>query len=114
MRPCARRRPSPRNLAQGLENVAVDEWRIEPLDRSHERGEFCCGTTSLDTFLHSLVSQYERRKLGRTYVAVRPGEKRVFGYYTLAAGSLSFQHLPAKVAKKLPKHPVPVALLARL
>lgn len=61
-----------------------------------------------------LVSQYERRRLGRTFVAVRPGEKRVYGYYTLASGSVLFQHLPLQVARKLPKHPVPVVLLARL
>jgi GNAT superfamily N-acetyltransferase len=92
----------------------VGEWLIERLDRSHERGEFHCGQAQLDQFLHALVGQYEKRKLGRTYVAVRPAQKRVDGYYTLASGAITFQHLPAKVAKKLPRHPVPVALLARL
>jgi GNAT superfamily N-acetyltransferase len=92
----------------------MGEWAVEPLDRTHQRGEFCCGKAPLDDFLRSLVSQYERRRLGRTYVAVRPGEKRVWGYYTLASGSVSFKNLPAKAAKKLPRHPVPVVLLARL
>jgi GNAT superfamily N-acetyltransferase len=92
----------------------MDDWRIERLDRSHHRGSFCCGKASLDEFLRSLVSQYEKRKLGRTYVAVLPGEKRVCGYYTLAAGALPFESIPADRAKKLPKHPAPVALLARL
>lgn len=92
----------------------MDDWSVERLDGSHRRDDFCCGEESLDTFVRLLVSQYERRKFGRTFVAVRPGEKRVYGYYTLASGSVSFQHLPAQVAKKLPKHPVPVVLLARL
>ncbi len=52
--------------------------------------------------------------MGRTYVAVRPGEKQVLGYYTLASGSISFQNLPDSSARKLPRHPVPVILLARL
>ncbi len=90
------------------------EWLIERLDRFHARAEFYCGKAPLDHFLHVLVSQYEKRKLGRTYVAVRPAEKRVSGYYTLASGAVSFQHLPSKAAKKLPRHPAPVALLARL
>jgi predicted N-acetyltransferase YhbS len=60
------------------------------------------------------VSQYEKRKLGKTFVAVRAGDTRVLGYYTLSSGSVPFAHLPAKIAKKLPKHPVPVVLLARL
>src|SRR5437588_9239854 len=90
------------------------EWTIEPLNRSHERSEFCCGKSPLDNFLRSLVSQYEKRRLGRTYVAVRPGEKQVLGYYTLASGAVPFAHLPGRMAKKLPRHPVPVVLLARL
>jgi GNAT superfamily N-acetyltransferase len=90
------------------------EWSIEPLAKTHERGEFSCGKVSLDNFLRSLVSQYEKRRLGRTYVAVRSREKRVFGYYTLATGAIPFENLPAEATKKLPRHPVPVILLARL
>jgi GNAT superfamily N-acetyltransferase len=92
----------------------MENWLIERLARSHERGEFACGKEPLDKFLRQLVSQYEKRDLGRTYVAVRPGESTVRGYYTLSSGSISFQHVPAKIARKLPKHPVPVALLGRL
>lgn len=90
------------------------EWCIERLDPTHERADFACGNSALDTFLHSLVSQYEKRRLGRTYVAVRPGERRVLGYYTLASGAVSFVNLPPKAARKLPRHPIPVVLLARL
>jgi GNAT superfamily N-acetyltransferase len=68
----------------------------------------------LDDFIRALVSHCEKRNPGRTYVAVRAGERRVLGYYTLSSGSVSFQNLPASPAKKLPKHPVPVILLARL
>jgi GNAT superfamily N-acetyltransferase len=92
----------------------MDDWSVERLDQSHEREGFCCGKGPLDHFLHALVGQYEKRKLGRTYVAVRPGERRVWGYYTLASGAVLFQAMPATAAKKLPRHPVPVALLARL
>ena len=90
------------------------DWRIERLDRSHARGEFCCGKAPLDEFLRSLVSQYEKRSLGRTYVAVKEGEKKVYGYYTLASSAVPFANLPTKIARKLPRHPLPVALLARL
>jgi len=92
----------------------MNHWRIEPLDRSHEREEFCCGKAPLDEFLRALVSQYEKRRLGRTYVAVLPTQKRVWGYYTLASGSFPFQNLPKGIAKKLPKHPVPVVHIGRL
>ena len=90
------------------------DWVIEPLDRAHERGAFSCGNAALDTFLHTLVSQYEKRRLGKTYVAVLPGKPRVLGYYTLAAGAIACAHVPEKAAMKLPKHVVPAILLARL
>lgn len=90
------------------------EWNVESLAKDHKRGEFSCGKGPLDSFLRTLVSQYEKRRLGRTYVAVRPGEKRVLGYYTLASGAVSFENLPAEATRKLPRHPVPVILLARL
>lgn len=88
--------------------------QIEQLARHHERSGFRCGKPSLDEFIHSLVQQYEKRKLGRTFVAVAPGDPKILGYYTLASSSVSWQHLPAGTAKKLPKHSIPVALIGRL
>lgn len=88
---------------------------IESFDKSrHTRSQFACGQPLLDEFLRTQVSQYEKRRLGKTFVAVRPPEHRVLGYYTLAASAVEFAHLPDELAKKLPRHPVPVVLLARL
>lgn len=90
------------------------EWTIEPLTGRHEREAFCCGNASLDAFLKTLAGQYEKRRLGRTFVAVQVGEKAVRGYYTSAAGSLDSSSLPEKQRKKVPKHPLPVVHLGRL
>ncbi len=92
----------------------MDDWRIERLDGSHDRAGFSCGKAPLDDFIRSLAGQYEKRGLGRTYVAVRGAEKKVYGYYTLATGAVPTVHLPPKLAKKLPRHHVPVVLLGRL
>ncbi len=92
----------------------MGDWRIEPLNRTHERAGFDCEKPSLNDFLHTFVSQYEKRNLGRTYVACREGSPRVLAYYTLASGSVGAQSLPAKLGKKLPRHEIPVVLLARL
>jgi GNAT superfamily N-acetyltransferase len=92
----------------------VADLRIERLDPGHVRAGFDCGKTSLNDFLLTLVSQYEKRNLGRTYVATDGGDRRVLGYYTLSSGSINVGNLPAKQAKKLPRHAVPVVLLARL
>jgi GNAT superfamily N-acetyltransferase len=90
------------------------EWVIERLTAEHERRVFSCGKTPLDTFLAALVSQYEKRRLGRTFVATEPGQSRVAGYYTLAAGAFDLSCLPQKDRRKLPKHPVPTVHLGRL
>src|SRR5438128_1619848 len=83
------------------------DWIIARLSKDHDRSAFSCGKASLDTFLHSLVSQYEKRRLGRTFVATEPDSMRVAGYYTLAAGAVGVSVLPASTRKKLPKHPIP-------
>ncbi len=89
-------------------------WQIEAFDATHTRDAFQCGKPALDDFLRQRVSQYEKRRLGKTFVLVAPPSKEVIGYYTLAAGAIAFEQLPADAAKKLPKHPVPIILLARL
>jgi GNAT superfamily N-acetyltransferase len=90
------------------------KWSIVPLAKEHDRSAFDCGKPTLNEFLTTLAGQYERRGTGRTFVLTPAGSCQVVGYYTLAAGSLDFGRLPAKVAKKLPRHPVPIILLGRL
>jgi GNAT superfamily N-acetyltransferase len=92
----------------------MGEWVIEQFTSEHVRTEFSCGTPLLDNFLRLLVSQYERRGLGRTYVARKPQDMRVAGFYTLAAGSFDVSDLPSATRKKLPKHAVPTVHLGRL
>jgi len=92
----------------------VADWIIEPLAKRHERDGFTCGKPALDDFMRSRVSQYEKRRLGRTFVAVAASGAKVLGFYTLAASAVAFECLPAATSRKLPKHPVPVVLLARL
>jgi GNAT superfamily N-acetyltransferase len=92
----------------------MTDWRIEPLRAGHDRAEFGCGQPSLDDFLHQRVTQYEKRNLGRTYVAVAVDGSRLYGYYTLASAAIGLSDLPETLARKLPRHPVPVVLLARL
>lgn len=92
----------------------ADDWQIERLNASHDRTAFQCGLPSLDDFLRKLASQYEKKHMGRTYVAVQSDSKLVHGYYTIAAGAVAFATLPPGVSKKLPRHPIPVVHLGRL
>lgn len=89
---------------------------IEPFDRTrHHRTGFRCGSPPLDKFIRTLVTQYETRRLGKTFVAARTERvAEVVGYYTLASGAVACANLPHDVARKLPGHPIPVVLLARM
>jgi hypothetical protein len=88
----------------------VADWSIEPFGKHHDRSGFSCGKAALDDFIVARVSQYEKRRFGKTFVVVAPGEKRVIGYFTLSAGAVAFEDMPTGVSRKLPKHPVPVVL----
>jgi ribosomal protein S18 acetylase RimI-like enzyme len=90
------------------------EWIISHLNKDHDRADFSCGKAALDSFLRSHVTQYEKRHLARTYIAMEPGSSMVAGYYTLATGSLDASVLPEAVRKKLPDHPIPTVHLGRL
>jgi GNAT superfamily N-acetyltransferase len=83
-----------------------------PLKGSHDLAAFDCGVPALNSYLKKFALQNQRNQSVRTYVATR-GD-RVIGYYTLAAGSARREETPARVAKGLAAHPVPVILLARL
>lgn len=90
------------------------KWVIEALEESHERGEFCCGVEQLDSYLHRYAGQHARKDVGRTFVAVSAGANRVMGYYTVSASSFAFKNLPDKLARKLPRYPLPAALIGKL
>jgi ribosomal protein S18 acetylase RimI-like enzyme len=92
----------------------VSQWRIELLDKHHQREGFDCGEESLNGFLHTHAGQNTRRDISRTYVAVPRESDVVVGYYTLFSGSVAFSSLPDALAKQLPKYPVPTAHLGRL
>lgn len=90
------------------------DWTIEHLNSRHKREAFCCGNASLDQFLQNLAGQYEKRGLGKTFVAVQAADDFVCGFYTAAAGSLDLSALTEKQRRKLPNHPLPTVHLGRL
>lgn len=92
----------------------MDDWTIARYSKNHDRASFRSGEPTLDTFLHTLVNQYEKRGLGRTYVVVEPGSIKIAAYCTLSTGGLEPNQLVPAARKKLPKHQVPVIHLGRL
>ncbi len=90
-------------------------WRIIPLDSAvHDRAAFSCGAPELDRYIREQASQDARRDFARVFVALRDGTPDVRGYYSLSAASFQRADLPADQARRLPRYPVPAALLGRL
>jgi ribosomal protein S18 acetylase RimI-like enzyme len=88
---------------------------IEPLNPTHDRTGFQCGVEALDRYLKKQAKQDIKRRISRVFVATKPDKpKVVIGYYTLSTLSIELNQLPEKLARKLPKHPVPAALIGRL
>ena len=82
------------------------------LTRDHDRNSFDCGVPALNDYLKKFALQNQKKHAARTYVATRGN--RIVGYYSLAYGSVSLEEAPQSVKSGLPRHPVPVILLARL
>jgi len=88
---------------------------IAPLNPTHDRTGFQCGVAALDRYLKKQAKQDSKRRISRTFVATKPDNKElVLGYYTLSSLSIELSQLPEKLARKLPKHPLPAALIGRL
>ena len=87
-------------------------WRIVPLDsKAHDRAAFSCGAPELDRYIREHASQDVKRDVARVFVAVQTGAPSVCGYYSLSATSFQRDNLPADEARRLPRYPVPAALL---
>lgn len=86
--------------------------RIEKLKREHLLDGFDCGKEELNRFLRRRAWNNQQSHSAQTYVLAK--DLAVRGYYSLAAGSVTYEEATERVKKGLARHPVPIILLARL
>lgn len=90
-------------------------YHIRALDSSVNTSDFECGNESLDDYIRRYASQDVRRNIARVFVATPEDDSlQLAGFFTLSAGSVGCSSLPPALARKLPRYPVPVALIGRL
>jgi GNAT superfamily N-acetyltransferase len=87
---------------------------VEPLARDHEVAAFDCGSDSQNTWLRRHGLQAHQSDTARVYVVCLQDTRTAVGYYALAAGSISHEDAPPRVAKGIGRYPVPVVILTRL
>ena len=92
------------------------EWTIMPLDKkSHKRADFNCGEPELNEYLQKFASQNAAQNVSQTFVMVSAtNPQTIRGFYSLTVGQIDFESLPARLLKRIPRYPIPIARLARL
>ncbi|GEA52333.1 GCN5 family acetyltransferase [Vibrio inusitatus NBRC 102082] len=97
-------------------------WSKEFVELSmlkHDRNSFDCGELELNTFIKTQAAKHMQAGISRTMVlpSAQPllnQKHAICAFYSVAASSISRETLPIQRAKKLPRYPVPVFLLAQL
>jgi hypothetical protein len=85
---------------------------IRKLTPSDAVQSFDCGDAALNSFLHRFALVSQQSNSAQTYVCGYGGS--VVGFNSLAVGSVDPAAAAPRVIKGVPKHPVPVMILARL
>ncbi len=73
---------------------------------------FDCGQPALNQFLQRFALVNQSSNSSQTYVSCNSGS--VVGFYSLTVGSVEPASAAPRVVKGIPKHPIPVMILARL
>ena len=90
-------------------------FALRRIQKTHDRAAFDCGKEELNQFLRKSARQNDEKGHARTYCLVDDAAPTVvLGYITLCTSSVRFESVPDEVQKRLPRHPVPTVLLARL
>lgn len=90
-------------------------FHIRSLDDSFNTKSFSCGEPVLDAYLQCYAKQDIKRGVARIFIASPVAEpQKVAGFYSLSAASVAADKFPDVMRKKLPRYPIPVALIGRL
>ena len=95
-------------------------YRTRPIGRDDPTSGFRSGTRSLDDYFQRHAVANDQGDVGRAYVLdastedIAAGLPTVLGFYTLSMASITSQNVASVLVKRLPRYPMPVALIGRL
>jgi GNAT superfamily N-acetyltransferase len=75
---------------------------------------FDCGVPDLNKWLQNYAWQNHNSGGARVYLSIDKVLKQIAGYFCLSAASAEYKSAPARVARSLAHHAIPVALIGRL
>lgn len=90
-----------------------------PIEPADAKAGFSCGDHALDDFFARHAVRNDKAGVGRAYVLRRDASDdvalpTVLGFYTLSMASAESSQVAKVLEQKLPKYPMPVALIGRL
>ena len=86
----------------------------EPLGFEHVLDGFACGQPALDDWLVEHARTARAAGSARTFVVVDSEQRRVVGYHALTVAEIPRRIATHRIARGMPRHPIPAVLLARL
>jgi predicted N-acetyltransferase YhbS len=107
--------PASETGAAGPESTAQPS-SLEPVVRllraTDDRRGFSSGHSDLDRYFREHAGRHSRKRISHIEVADLAGQ--IVGYSATAPGQITANDLPAELARRLPRHPLPILRLARL
>jgi|SRR6185312_13436050 len=85
----------------------------EPIAGGHQTAGFGCGEEALDIYLWKFALANHQAGYARTFVSC-DADRRVLGYYSLAAGQILRAEASERLSRGAALHPIPIVVLARL
>src|SRR5262245_44057028 len=90
-----------------------------PIEEADAKSGFSCGKHVLDDYFARHALANDRRGIGRAFVLRRaesdpPELPVVLGFYTLSMASAESAQVAVAITERLPRYPIPVALIGRL
>ena len=94
----------------------MNPFRIEQLEKQHDRSGFDCGTEVLNDYLKTRARKDQERHFSTCYLAIANDDTNaIAGFYTISSSSIKLDQLSPATRKKLPRYDdVPVVRIGRL
>jgi GNAT superfamily N-acetyltransferase len=94
------------------------QTELVPLARQHPCRAFHSGQPLVEGWLRTKALQQQEKRLSVTKVLLESAGSKaggaILGYYTIAPGQVDCAEFPSEIGRKLPKRPLPVAIVAWL
>ena len=91
----------------------IEELRIEPITKAHNRKAFTCKKPALAEYLLHHARQNDEKNIAKSFVAV-DDKNTVLGYYSLSTSSIEYKEFPKEYSRGLPQYPIPAVLIGKL